>query len=196
MRAFRWTLAVFVFTAASMIPDRVHVPLDPDEPVAADGSLMAGRMRTIFDFDPVLSKPKPANNSDDPEQVAARIAIEKPWTDRSREAIVRILGPMDWSFCEEFQRKRTIAAVRAYYNERGLQKASFLLGGPRAKAAIEQAWSTPVDRRIDEFTRQLVASGFLHPRDVPERSFPEFAKVVAQTKIVGAACPSLKVERL
>jgi hypothetical protein len=53
MRSSFYLLALPVLLAAAMAP-QVHRPLDPDEPIAADGSLAAGRARTIFDFEPVL----------------------------------------------------------------------------------------------------------------------------------------------
>lgn len=123
------------------------------------------------------------------------MTIEKPWTDRSRQGIAKLLGPLDASACEEANRKRLIAAVRIYYDTRGRQKHSFALRGPHAKAAIELQWSSALDQRIDTFVRQAVRSGFLHKHEIPGRAYPEFAKVVDAEQEIGAACPSLKSGR-
>ena len=85
--------------------------------------------------------------------------------------------------------------MHTYYGTRGREKHGFSLRGPRAKAAIEQEWSTPLDRQIDEFVRQAVQSGFLHKDEVPANVYPEFAKVFADTKEIGAGCPPLKTKR-
>jgi hypothetical protein len=198
MRAPLYLLALTILLVVMLASRQTHRPLDPDEPIAADGSLAAGRALTIFDFEPVLGAfdpPYPLSDSDDPKNFEERIALEKTWTDRSREDIAKLLGPLDASSCEDANRKRLIAAVRTYYDARGRQKYSFSLRGPHAKAAIEREWSTPLDQRIDTFVREAVQSGFLYRRDVPERSFPEFTKVLAGRKKIGAACPPLKTER-
>lgn len=198
MRAWHLLLALPFLLLVTLAPREAHQPLDPDEPIAADGSLAAGRTLTIFDFEPVLGAfdpPYPPSDSDDPKNFEERIQIEKTWTDRSRIEISKLLGPLDTSTCEDANRHRLIAAVRTYYDVRGRQKYSFSLRGPRAKAAIEREWSTPLDQRIDDFVRQAVQSGFLHKTEVPERSFPEFTRALAGRQEIGAACPPLKTER-
>ncbi len=79
--------------------------------------------------------------------------------------------------------------MRIYYGARGRQKSSFALRGPRAKLAIEKEWSTPLDRRIDEFVRATLLSGFLRKDDVPAPVYPEFARVFADTDEAPDACP-------
>jgi hypothetical protein len=198
MRASYLIVALPVVLFAALTSLQAHRPLDPDEPIAADGSLAAGRALTIFDFEPMLGAfddPNAHEDFDDPKNFQERLEIEKNWTDHSREPIARLLGPLDASSCEDANRKRLIAAVRTYYDVRGRQKHSFALRGPQATAAIECEWSTPLDQRIDAFVREAVQSGFLHKRDVPERSFPEFANVLAGRQEIGAACPPLKTER-
>src|SRR5437867_265453 len=167
MRALRGTLALLVLIAILLIPDREHSPLDPDEPIAADGSSAAGLARTIFDFDPFLGafgETQPPPDPDDPWEFRARFELESEWVERSRDAIFRMLGPIDWSLCDPARHGQLVGALRTYYGARGRQKASFTLRGPRATAFVEQMWSTPFDQQVDRFACQLVESGFLQSR--------------------------------
>lgn len=177
-------------------PGTRHRALDPDEPIAADGSLIAGRAHTVFDSEPALGafSERARSDSDDPKDFQERLKDERWWTDHSRERIAQLLGRPDRSLCDNAKHKQLIAAVRSYYDARGRQKASFTLRGPRAKAAIEQEWSTPLDQRIDQFVRETILSGFLRKDEIPGSSYPEFAKLFADTEEVGAACPLLASE--
>jgi len=67
------------------VPRAAHRALDPDEPIAANGSMIAGKARTIYDTEPLLgafgqTRPDP----DDPQDFDERIKIEKWGTDRAR----------------------------------------------------------------------------------------------------------------
>ncbi len=180
-----------VLLAAAVAPYGRHLPLDPEEPAAADRSMTAGHARTIYDFEPVLgafTEPKPSADPDD----RRRLARMKHWTDRSRESIVHVFVNGDWPRCDEADRRQLIAAVRTYYDARGRQKAAFALRGPRARALIADEWSTPLDQRIDDFVRLQAAAGVLSLRDLPARSYPEFAKVTADTKVTKKACDPTK----
>lgn len=199
MRAASRALAFVVLLAVVLVPTGEHLPLDPDEPMAADGSLTAGRALTIFDFEPLLGafgEREPRPDPDDPWNFKAYYELEWDWADRSRDPIYRVLGPIDWSFCEPGKHRQLIAAIRTYYDARGRQKASFSLRGPRATAFIEQQWSSKLDRRIDQFVRQLVEAGFLLPAEVPARSYREFAKVAADVRPIGKACLPAHAGRL
>ncbi len=46
-------LAAIVFEVA-FAPRGAHRAHDPDEPIAADGSMLAGKARTIYDTNPLL----------------------------------------------------------------------------------------------------------------------------------------------
>jgi hypothetical protein len=195
------TLLVLALAAIAFeiifFPRTIHRALDPDEPIAADGSMIAGKARTIYDTNPLLGafgehrRPDP----DDPKEFGWLIENDRWFAGHDRDTIAKLIGPLDAARCADVSRKELIAAVRTYYGTRGREKHSFSLRGPRAKAAIEQEWSTPVDQRIDEFVRRAVQSGFLHKNEIPANVYPEFARVFANTLEVGAACPPLKVER-
>ncbi len=189
-------LAAIVFEV-TFAPRAAHRALDPDEPIAADGSMIAGKARTIYDTNPLLGvfgePPRP--DPDDPRDFEQRIAIEKWGTDHARDAMAQQIGPVDGSLCEPSVHTRLMTALHRYYDVRGRQKHSFSLRGPRATAAIGKEWSTPLDRRIDEFVRRALLSGFLHKNEVLTHYLPEFEKTFADTQEVGAGCPPTKIDR-
>jgi hypothetical protein len=189
-------LGVIVFDVA-FLPREAHRALDPDEPIAANGSMIAGKARTIYDTNPLLGAfgelPRP--DPDDPKNFRWWIEIERPMHDRARDQMAQLLGALDDSRCEDPARRKLIDAVQLYYRTRGNEMRSFTLRGPHAKAAMEAEWSTLLDRRIDDFVRRALLSGFLHKNEVPANVFPEFARVFADTKEIGAACPPLKQVR-
>jgi hypothetical protein len=187
-------LAAILFEVA-FAPRAAHRALDPDEPIAADGSMIAGRAQTIYDTNPLLGAfgQPPRSDPDDPKDFEWRIENDRWTNDHARDQMAQFIGPLDASRCEDVARRRLIEAVHIYYRTRGSEIHSFSLRGPRARAAMEKVWSTPLDRKIDEFVRQAIQSGFLHKDEAPENVYPEFAKVFAGTKEIGDECPPLKV---
>jgi hypothetical protein len=182
-------LAVLAIGAASFIaPKAARRAADPQAPIAADGSMVAGRSRTFFDMEPAYRDPPPSN-PDDPKEFEQRIKDDKRTNDRSREPIIQLLGGLDRTFCENARHKLLIAATQLYYRTRSREKQSFAIRGPRAKAAMEKEWSTPLDRRIDDFVRAALVSGFLHKDDFPASVYPEFVNVFAATDDGPDACP-------
>jgi hypothetical protein len=190
------TLAAIIFEIV-FAPRAAHRALDPDEPIAADGSMIAGKARTIYDINPLLGvfgvPPRP--DPDDPKDFQWMIENDRPTNDRARNGMAQLLGPLDASRCEDASRRKLIEAVHVYYRTRGGEMYSFTLRGPHAKAAMENEWSTPLDREIDAFVRRALQSGFLHKNEVPPNVYPEFAKIFADTKEIGSVCPPLKVDR-
>jgi hypothetical protein len=178
-------------------PRAAHRALDPDEPIAANGSMLAGKARTIYDTNSLLGAfgEPPRPDPDNPRDFEQRIAIEKWGTDHARDAMAQQIGPVDGTLCEPAVHTRLMTALHGYYDVRGRQKHSFSLRGPRAAAAIEKEWSTPPDRRIDEFVRRALLSGFLHKNEVLTHYLPEFEKTFADTQEVGAGCPPTKTDR-
>jgi hypothetical protein len=194
-------LLVMVLTAIIFeiifFPRAAHRPLDPDEPIAADGSMIAGKARTIYDTNPLLGAfgEPPRPDPDDPKDFQWMIEIYRPMNDRARDQMAQLLGPLDASRCEDASRRKLIEAVHGYYRTRGGEMYSFTLRGPHARAAMEKEWSTPLDREIETFVRRALQSGFLHKNEVPANVYPEFAKIFADTQEIGSTCPPLKVNR-
>jgi len=179
-----------------VVPRAAHRALDPDEPIAADGSMIAGRAQTIYDTNPLFGAfGWPRQDSDDPDDFEPRIEDDRMMNEQDRVLIKNLIGPLDWSRCEDTAREQLISAARTYYGTRGREKNSFSMRGPRAKAAIEAEWSTPLDRQIDDFVRHAVQYGILHKDEVPANVYPEFAKVLDNTRELGAGCPPLKIEK-
>jgi hypothetical protein len=66
MRAVRILLTAVLVTMIVLVPVGRQLPLDPDQPLAIDGSATAGRARTIFQFDPLLGAFDEPRQTDDP----------------------------------------------------------------------------------------------------------------------------------
>jgi len=177
-------------------PRAAQRPLGPDQPIAANGSMSAGRARTIYD-NPLLGAfgELPPADPDDPDDFGERIKLEQPGDALARDAMAGAIGPIDGSLCESAAHQRLMTAVQYYYDTRGRQKHSFSLRGPRASAAIEKEWSTPADRRIDEFVRRTLLSGFLHKNEVLAHYLPEFARTFSRTEEIGAGCPPTRTRQ-
>jgi hypothetical protein len=175
------------------LPREKYRALDPDEPIAADGSMTAGRSRTIHDTNPLYRAASQARaDSDDPADFATPLKNERAWAEGSRADIKLLIGRLDWSRCQDRPHRLLIDAVHDYYGTRGREKQSFALRGPRAKAAIDEVWSTPLDRQIDDFVRHAVQYGIVHKSEVPANIYPEFAKTFADTEELGAGCAPQK----
>jgi hypothetical protein len=174
---------------AALFAHHGHRPLDPNDPIAADGSSIAGRAHTIFDTDPALGAAgQPSSDSDDPADFQPMIKNDRPWAESSRARFKTLGGRLDWSLCKGGTRQTLLYAVRDYYSTRGREKHIFSRRGPRAKAAIEQEWSTPADLEIDNYVRHALQYGILHKTDVPKDPYSEFAKTFADTQELGAGC--------
>jgi hypothetical protein len=178
---------VAVLVAYALTPSAKR-ELGPNDPIAADGSLAAGRGHTIFDSQPALGAYDPHPTSDDPADFEPLIKNERPFAQRDRAAFKTLLGRLDWSLCKGADRQGLIWAVRNYYEERGRNIRQFAARGPRAKAAIEAEWSTPDDREIDNYVQHALQYGILHISDVSANTYPEFARLFAGTPQYSAGC--------
>jgi hypothetical protein len=180
-----------VVLAVIAVPHAGRRVLDPDDPIAADGSMIAGRAATFYDTNPAydaLRQPPPG--SDDPRDVAADIESAKRFAARARAPLRFVMPSLDWSLCASGRHAQLLHAVGNYYGERGREIGRFAMRGPNAKAAIEQIWSTPDDRSIDDYVRRAVQYGVLHKGELPERTYPEFARLVGDVQELGTGCPA------
>ncbi len=193
LRTMLLAVLAAIVVAVIFAPRAAHRALDPDEPIAADGSMRAGGALTIYDTNPLMGAfDWPRQDPDDPANFEPRLADERRMNKQDRGMMKTLIGPLDWSRCQDTPRKLLISGVKTYYGMRGRQINSFSMRGPRAKAAIEAEWSTPLDRQIDDFVRHAVQYGMLHKDEVPANVYPAFAAVVAGITELGAGCPPLK----
>lgn len=175
-----------VATASLFATGGGHRESGPNDPIAADGSLQAGRAATIYNTNPLFYRPP--WNSDDPADFEPIIKTERPFIERDRALFKRLRGRLDWSLCTGRDRQVLMAAVRTYYEERGRLLAEFSGRGPRARAAMAREYATPADREIDDYVRHAIQYGILHKADFSPRTYPEFAKTFADAEELGTGC--------
>jgi hypothetical protein len=191
--AVRTAPIVSVLAAVALVvvfmPRSARRALDPNEPIAAYGSMTAGRAATIYDTNPLFGAfRQPLPGSDEPQDIEDDIK-HAVWTaEHDRAPMKGLLGPLNWSRCKTMAHLQLVSAVRMYYGTRGREISRFSVRGPRATAAIEQVWSTPADRQIDDFVRHALQYGILRKGDLPGHTYPEFAKVFAGVQELGAGC--------
>jgi hypothetical protein len=168
MRALRNSLALVVIMAALLFVGGQERILGPLDPIAADGSLKAGRTLTIAELSP--SSEPAAPDLDDPNTFEARFSNSS--VERDRGAILelaRLLGPI---LCERDRHQQLVGALQSYYGTKRYLETEFHYRGPRASQFIDDAWTTPKDRQIETFVRRLLDTGYLRPHEIwPERSF-------------------------
>src|SRR5580692_10624637 len=95
-------------------PGGSHRVLDPNDPIAADGSLIAGRAHTIFDTAAYggLTRP-PRADSDDPADFEPIIKLDRGWAETSRAQFTSLLGQrLDASLCRGSSHQQLMWAVR------------------------------------------------------------------------------------
>jgi hypothetical protein len=187
------TAGVTVFAAmaiAYLFAPRGVRPLDPNEPIAADGSMVAGRAHTIYDTAPMPgSYGSPRSDSDNPADFEPLMKADRPTIEFDRSMFAGLLPkPLDSSLCKEREHGELLLAVRTYYGERGREKRAFALRGPQARAAIERVWSTPADRDIDGFVLHAVQYGLLHKSEMANDPYGEFARTFGDIRELGTGC--------
>jgi hypothetical protein len=192
----RTALIIFVLTTLALTvvftPRSARRVLDPNGPIAADGSMIAGRAPTIYDTNPLFGAFRQSlPGSDEPQDIEADIIHAKWSAEHDRAPIEKLLGPLNWSRCKKVAHVLLVSAARTYYGTRGREISRFSVRGPRAKAAIEQVWSTPADRQIDDFVRHALQYGILHKNDLPGKTYPEFARMFDDVQELGAGCTTI-----
>jgi hypothetical protein len=165
IKAVHFFLASSVVLAALVFTGQSRRALDPREPIAADGSLTAGRALTLADQEP----PKAPVDLDDPttfERVFSRSSIG-----RSRDAVLEFIELPASAICEPDRRQQLIAAIRLYKADRKYLSTEFHFRGPRASKFIDQAWTSEKDLRIEGYMARLVQQGYLRASEVSSPSF-------------------------
>jgi hypothetical protein len=192
----RTLLIILVVAAAALAviltPRSARRVLDPHDPIAADGSMIAGRAATIYDTNPLFGAFQRAlPGSDDPQDIEADLKHAQWTAEYDRKPIKSLLGPLRWSRCEKLAHAQLASAVQIYYGTRGREIGRFEVRGPHAKAAIDAVWSTPDDRQIDDFVRHALQYGISHKRDFPGNTYPEFVRIFADVQELGAGCSTM-----
>jgi hypothetical protein len=161
MGTLRTLLAMTTVSAALFFAGEHKQLLGPRDPIAADGSLQAGRALTISELKPVAERPM--SDLDDPSKFEERFS--KSPVDQVRNAILEFEPPGP-AMCEPDRRAQIIAAIQNYYSTKKYLNTEFHFRGPRASRFIDEAWTTPKDRQIEAFVRQLLERGYLRAREI------------------------------
>jgi hypothetical protein len=176
MGAIRISLALGVIMAAMLFAGEHKRFLGPRDPIAADGSFKAGRALTISELSPSLEPA--ASDLDDPGKFEERFSGSS--VERDRSAILDLAGLSGPVLCEPDRHQQLIAAIQNYYGTKRYLDAEFHFRGPRASQFIDEAWTTPKDRQIETFVRQLLEKGFLRAREIWPRDRSFLFDVIAQ----------------
>lgn len=175
MGTVRILLALAVVLAALSFSDEGKRILGPRDPIAADGSLQAGRALTLAELKPVPARPM--SDLDDPGQFEERFSNSS--IERVRNAILEFEPPGP-ATCEPGRRAQIIAAIQNYNGARKYLSTEFHYRGPRASQFIDQAWTSQKDRKIEVFVRQLLERGYLRAREIAPRDHSFLFDVFAQ----------------
>jgi hypothetical protein len=175
MGTFRTLLALATVSAGLFFADERKQLLGPRDPIAADGSLQAGRALTLSELKPVPERPR--SDLDDPGKFEERFS--KSPIERVRNAVLEFepLGP---TICELDRRSQIIAAIQNYYSTKKYLNTEFHFRGPRASKFVDEAWTTPKDRQIEAFVRQLLERGYLRAREISPRDHSFLLDVFVQ----------------
>lgn len=176
MGAIRISLALGVIMAAMLFAGEHKRFLGPRDPIAADGSFKAGRALTISELSPSLEPA--ASDLDDPGKFEERFSGSS--VERDRSAILDLAGLSGPVLCEPDRHQQLIAAIQNYYGTKRYLDAEFHFRGPRASQFIDEAWTTPKDRQIEAFVRQLLEKGYLRAREIWPRDRSFLLDVFAQ----------------
>jgi hypothetical protein len=185
-----FTLAGAAGFILALLPIGGHQPLDPDEPLAADGSMADARARSSSST--ACSAPS-MNRSRRLIPTIRRIFAPTStfknhgWTIAGKQSVASFLPSPNSSV--RGQRTMLWSRPSIIITKDGApKKAGFVRRGPNASAFIEEVWATDLDREIDAFARNLLIAGYLPESDLRRRNYPELAKVVTGVKKAGAAC--------
>lgn len=152
-------LAALVVTGQSR-----HVP-DPRDPIAADGSLTAGRALTLADQEP----PQPAADLDDPSIFEKRFSNSS--VELSRDAVLKFAELPISTICEPDRRGQLISAIKTYKSDKNYLSTEFHFRGPRASKFIDQAFASEKDLKVEGYMTRLVQQGYLRASEISSPAF-------------------------
>ncbi|CAL75400.1 hypothetical protein; putative membrane protein [Bradyrhizobium sp. ORS 278] len=182
----RIALAAIIILVALLVVNEPRTLLGPRDPIAADGSLKAGRALTISDLDPTSERATP--DLDDPGGFEQRFSSSP--IERNRDAVLEFARSFGPALCKPDRRQQLIATIQEYYATKRYLSAEFHFRGPRASQFIKAAWTTPKDHEIEDFVQQLLEKGYIRPRQIWLRDHSFLFYVRAQYLSPDACSPS------
>jgi hypothetical protein len=160
--------------------------LGPRDPIAADGSLTAGRALTIVEQHPPQEQPR--SILDEPSKFEPSFSGSSVDLDRGAVLdFVELPGP---AICEPDRHAQLIRAIQKYYGTKNYLYAEFHYRGPRASRFIDEALATAQDRKIDAFVQQLLDQGYLRAYEIWPRDRSFLLDVLAQEIGINACARS------
>jgi hypothetical protein len=164
MGAVRILLILAVVLAALFAGGEHERALGPRDPIAADGSLTAGRALTIDQIEP----PKPAPPGlDDPRQFEERFANSR--VERYRDATLEFVKLPNSALCEPGYRKQIVEAIQNYSGVKRYMSNEYHFRSPRAGKFIDDAWTSAKDRQIEAFVTRLLEQGYFRADEIAPR---------------------------
>jgi hypothetical protein len=181
-----------ILVIAALVPLSYWAPkaVAPNEPLAVDGSLTAGRNRTFTDQNPGIYGPPPLSRREpgDTRDRDFLRSIDAHTRERFRRSALDELRRPGPSLCEGGGRKALIASMNAYYSERYSQVNSHAVRTPAEQAEVEKAWSTAADQQIDGLFRDFFVRGYFRRADL--RRWSVIDEVLSGAVQTGHACGS------
>jgi hypothetical protein len=179
-----------ILVIAALVPLSYWAPraVAPNEPLAVDESLSAGRNRTFVDAHPGIYAPPPLSRRElgDARDREFREGIDRRLRERVRaEALDQLRRPGP-ALCEGAGRKDFIGGVGGYYRLRYSDQHNYAVRTPAEQAQVEKAWSTPLDQQIDGLLREFFVSGYFRRQDL--RKSPIIDEVLSGAVPTGRAC--------
>jgi hypothetical protein len=181
-----WILATVALVV--VVPYWWSHSVAPNQPLAVDGSLAAGRNRTFVDENPDIYAPPPLSQRQpgDPREQAFRDKIDGDLRDRARKWALDQLRRPGPGLCNEPGRTPFINGVSGYYAARDSQQHNYAVRTPAEQAQVERAWSTALDQQIDGLVREFFVAGYLRRQDL--RKSPIVDEVLSGAVSTGHAC--------
>lgn len=181
-----------ILLIAALVPLSYWAPkaVAPNEPLAVDGTLSAGRNNTFADQHSGIYAPPPLSQREvgDARDREFRKAIDANTRERFRSGALDQLRRPGPALCEGDGRKELIASVNAYYSERYSQVHSSAVRTPAEQAEVEKAWSTAADQQIDGLFRDFFIRGYFRRADL--RRWSVIDEVLSGAVTTGQACGS------
>lgn len=182
----RIAVALAVIMAAMLLANETGLIPGPRDPIAAAGSMKAGRALTISDLEP--SREPIVTDLDDPRTFEKRFSGLQ--VEQYRAAILDLAGLAGQALCQPDRHRQLVVAIQNYNGIKRFLNAEFHFRGPRASRFIDDAWTTAEDQQIEAFVRLLQERGYMRAREIFPRDRSFLLDVFAQDLTPGACSRS------